>query len=173
MNKYFSQNSSESSSLDENSTLMSPIESEILKRRLLWHGIFICTLGFIIGLFIPLYTNPRAGLATHVIGITEGLFIIAIGFCYQEVKLQLWVAKLNFWLLLVSGYCGLLGEFLGATFGVNRILVITAMGLPESYAWLETSVEIVTKTISVFIFLSCFIILYGLRGNKSEPSLKK
>ncbi|MEO1376347.1 MAG: hypothetical protein AAFW70_18985 [Cyanobacteria bacterium J06635_10] len=160
-----------SESLNKPYTLMNSIESEAFKRKLLWHGIFLCTLGFIVGLFIPLYANPRAGLATHLLGITEGLFLVAIGFCYGELKLPLVVAKLNFWMLLVSAYFGLFGEFLGATLGVNRILVVTGIGLPENNPWLETSIELIIKCISIFILLSCFIVLFGLRGTKSNSNL--
>lgn len=161
---------SQSNLIDKSSTPMNSLQSEVLKRRLLWYGIFLCTLAFIVGLFIPLYANPRAGLATHVLGITEGLFLVVIGFCYPLLRLPLWLARVNFWMLVVSAYVGMLSEFLGATFGLNRMLVVTAMGLPESTPWLETSFEIVIKGISVFILISCFIVLFGLRETKSNSS---
>ena len=163
---------SQSSLIDKPFAAMNSLQSEILKRRLLWHGILLCTLGFIVGLFIPLYSNPRAGLSTHLLGITQGLFLAIIGFCYPELKLPLWLARLNFWMLVISAYLGMIGEFLGATFGLNRMLVVTAMGLPESTPWLETSIEIVIKGISIFVLLSCFIILFGLRQTKNNSSLQ-
>jgi (hydroxyamino)benzene mutase len=149
------------------SQLMDSIQSENFKRRLLWHGLFLCTLGFIVGFFIPLYANPRAGLATHLLGITEGLFIAVIGFCYPQLKLPYWVAIANFWMLLFSAYIGIVGEFLGATFGLTRVFIITAIGFKETIPWLETVVEVSIKGISSFIILSCFIVLYGLRKDSS------
>lgn len=160
----------QSNLFQQSSSLMDNSQSEDFKRRLLWHGIFLCTLAFIVGLFIPLYTNPRAGLATHLLGITQGIFLAVIGFCYPQLKLAFWVARANFWMLLISAYVGMIGEFLGAVFGLTRVFVITAMGLPESITWLETSVEIAIKGISSFILLSCFIVLYGLRKTKSDSS---
>lgn len=157
---------SQSNSLDKLSITNDTIFREVLKRRLLWHGIFLCTLGFSAGLFIPLYANPRAGLATHLLGITEGLFIVAIGFCYPELKLSPRFGKINFWILLIGAYFGIFAEFLGAVFGLTRVFVITAMGLPETIPWLEMSVEIVIKGISILILLSCFIVLFGLRGTR-------
>ncbi|MEH2458930.1 hypothetical protein [Nostoc sp.] len=159
---------SESHLLKAPSSLMDSIHSEAFKHRLLWHGIFLCTLGFIVGLFIPFYANPRAGLATHLLGITQGLFLAVIGLCYPQLKLPLWVAKANFWMLLISAYLGIIGEFLGAVFGLTRVFVITAMGLPEGIPWLETGVEIAIKGISSFIIFSCFIVLFGLRQSKSN-----
>jgi (hydroxyamino)benzene mutase len=141
-------------------------QSETFKRKLLWHGIFICTLAFIIGLFIPLYANPRAGLATHIIGITEGLFLAIAGFAYPQLKLSFSIALTGFWMLLISAYVGLLGEFLSAAFGLKRILVITGAGMAEGNVWMETSVEIATKGISVLLIVGCAIVLFGLREIK-------
>lgn len=143
-------------------------QSDDFKRRLLWHGIFLCTLGFIIGLFIPLYANPRAGLATHLLGITEGIFLAVVGLVYPNLKLSLFNAKLAFWMLLISAYVGLLGEFLGAAFGLTKVFLITAQGLTPSIAWMETSVEIAIKGISLFLLLACFILLFGLRQTKNH-----
>jgi hydroxylaminobenzene mutase len=142
---------------------------EQIKRQLLWHGIFICTLAFIIGLFIPLYANPRAGLAAHVLGITEGMFLAIIGFVYPQLKLSFFLAQSNFWMLIISAYVGLLGQFLSAAFGLKRILVITGAGMAEGNVWMETSVEIATKGISVLLIAACAIVLFGLReGEKAE-----
>jgi (hydroxyamino)benzene mutase len=138
-------------------------QAETFKRRLLWHGIFICTLGFIIGLFIPLYANPRAGLAAHVLGITEGMFLAIAGFAYPQLKLSFLLARSSFWMLIISAYVGLLGQFLSAAFGLKRILVITGAGTGEGNIWMETIVEIATKSISVLLIFACAIVLFGLR----------
>jgi (hydroxyamino)benzene mutase len=143
-------------------------QSEIFKRRLLWHGIFLCTLAFIIGLFIPLYANPRAGLAAHVLGITEGMFLAIVGFVYPQLKLPFSLAQTSFWMLIISAYVGLLGQFLSSAFGLKRILVITGTGTAEGNFWMETSVEIATKGISVLLLIACAIVLFGLRKTENE-----
>lgn len=162
---------SQSNLLGTLSSEMNSIQSEAFKRGLLWHGIFICLLGFVAGLFLPLYANPRAGLATHLLGITQGVFLAVIGLSYPQLKLPLWVARANFWMLLISAYVGMIAELLGAAFGLSRMFIITAMGLPEGIPWLETSTEIAIKGISNFILLSCLIVLFGLRKTKSDSSL--
>ncbi|MGH7997889.1 MAG: hypothetical protein ACREPR_00245 [Brasilonema sp.] len=149
---------------------MDSIQSQEFKHTLLWHGIFICLLGFVAGLFLPLYANPRTGLATHLLGITQGVFLAVIGLSYPQLKLPLWVARANVWMLLISAYVGLIAEFLAAVFGLSRMFLITAMGLPEGIPWLETSTEIAIKGISSFILLSCLIVLFGLRKTKSSST---
>lgn len=149
-------------------TLLNKLESEDFKRRLLWHGICLCTIGFIAGLFIPLYVNPRAGLATHLLGITEGLFLAVVGLCYPQLKLPLGLAKANFWMLVISAYVGIAGEFSGAIFGLTRVFIITAKGLPEANLLMETIVEISIKGISALVILSCLITLFGLSRKQNN-----
>lgn len=160
----------QSNLLDTPSSLMDSITSNDFKRRLLWHGVFLCTLGFIAGLFIPLYANPRTGLATHLLGITQGLFLAVIGLSYPQLKISTWLARVTYWLLFVSAYVGMLGEFLGAAFGLSRTFIVTAKGLPEGILWLENVVDTSIKTISLFVFFACFVVLYGLRKTKSDSN---
>ncbi len=155
------------------SHLMNFIESETFKRRLLWHGIFICTLAFIIGLFIPLYANPRAGLAAHVLGITEGMFLAIIGFAYPQLKLSFFFARSSFWMLIISAYVGLFGQFLSSAFGLKRILVITGEGMNEGNLWMETSLEVATKAISISLLVACAIVLFGLRESQRDSDSKE
>ncbi|MBW4491194.1 MAG: hypothetical protein KME12_25840 [Trichocoleus desertorum ATA4-8-CV12] len=56
----------------------------VKQRRFLWHGFFLFFVGCIIPLFIPLYSNPRAGLAAHTIGLTLGLFASAV-YCLPDI----------------------------------------------------------------------------------------
>jgi (hydroxyamino)benzene mutase len=156
--------------LEQPSSMMDSIQAEAFKRSLLWHGIFLCTLGFIVAFFIPLYANPRAGLATHLLGITQGVFLAVMGLSYPQLKLSLLLGRINFWMIVISAYVGMIGEFLGAAFGLTRVFIVTAVGLPGGIPWLETSVEVAIKGISLFILFSCFIVLYGLRGTKNDTS---
>lgn len=155
------------------SSEMNSIQSEAFKRSLLWHGILFCTLGFILGLLIPLYANPRAGLAAHTLSITQGIFLAIIGFSYPYLKLPFWIARAAFWSVLLSAYVGVIGQILAAAFALVRIFPMTGQGLPEGPAWLETAVEIPTKALTTFLLLACFVILYGLRQIKTDATSQK
>jgi hydroxylaminobenzene mutase len=159
---------SQSNLLETPSSLMDNIQAEAFKRGLLWHGIFITTLGFLLGLCIPLYANPRAGLAAHALAVTQGMFLAIIGFAYPQLNLSFWMARASYWMFLISAYTGVLSQVLGAAFELTRVFPVTAKGLPEGISWLETAVEIPTKAITLFILLACFIVLFGLRGTKAD-----
>jgi (hydroxyamino)benzene mutase len=138
------------------------------KRRFLWHGFFLCFLGFIVPLFMPFYANPRTGLATHLLGITSGLFLMGVGLTLPYLKISQWIAKVKFWLLLVSSYIGLVAEFLGALFGLKNVFIVTGKDSLGGALWLEIGVEVSIKTITAFILVSCLIILFGLRRIKEN-----
>lgn len=149
-------------------TLLNQYEIEEYRRSFLWHGFFLFFLGCIIPLFIPLYTNPRAGLAAHTIGLSLGTFLICVGLALPYIQLSKLLAKVTFWFLLLSSYVGLGSQVLGAAIGLTKTLLITAKGFPQGPLWIETSVEIAVKVITSFVFFACIIILFGLRRVKVE-----
>ena len=140
------------------------------RRRFLWHGFFLFFLGCIIPLFIPWYSNPRAGLAAHTIGLTLGMFLICVGLALPYIRFSRLLAKATFWLLIISSYVGLGAQVLGAVIGLTKTLLITANGFPEGPFWIEISVEIAVKIITSFVFFACIIILFSLRRVKVDSS---
>lgn len=147
-------------------TSTSPLEQNLsheYRRRFLWHGFFLCTLAFLIAPFLPLYTNPRAGLATHLIGITTGILLMAVGLAFPYLSLSEFLAQVIFWLLVPSFYIGFACQFLGALFGLTKMFPITGEGFTGGAAWMEIVVSIATKGITVTTILGCIIIIYGLR----------
>jgi len=49
------------------------------KRRLLWHGMFLFLLGLLTGLIEPQFHNLRMGLAAHLEGVMNDIFLVALG----------------------------------------------------------------------------------------------
>lgn len=152
----------------------SPLEqdsSHEYRRRFLRHGFSLCTLAFLIAPFLPLYANPRAGLATHLIGITTGILLMAVGLAFPYLSLSEFLAQVIFWLLVPSFYVGFAGEFLGALFGLTKMFPITGQGFTGGATWMETGVSIANKGITVTTILGCIIIIYGLRRVKKVTLL--
>ena len=61
------------------------IDVEDSKRRLMWHGMFLFLLGLLTGLVEAHFTNPRMGLAAHLEGVMNGIFLVALGAIWTEV----------------------------------------------------------------------------------------
>ncbi len=58
------------------------------KRRLFWHGMFLFLLGLVTGFFEQKFTNMRMGLTAHLEGLMNGIFLVALGAAWTEVKLS-------------------------------------------------------------------------------------
>ena len=59
------------------------------KRGLIRHGITLFLVGLLTGFIIPLTANPRAGLASHLEGVMNGTFLLALGCAWSELRLGL------------------------------------------------------------------------------------
>ena len=45
-------------------------------RQLMWHGMFLFLLGLLTGLAEQQFTNMRMGLAAHLEGVINGIFLV-------------------------------------------------------------------------------------------------
>ncbi len=61
-------------------------DMEDSKRRLLWHGMFLFLLGLITGFVEQKFSNPRMGLAAHLEGVMNGIFLVAPGAAWADLR---------------------------------------------------------------------------------------
>ena len=54
------------------------------RRRLLFHGIALFLLGLLTGLAEQHFANVRMGLAAHLEGVMNGIFLLAVGAVWSE-----------------------------------------------------------------------------------------
>ena len=60
---------------------------EDTQRRLIWHGTFLFLLGLITGFAESSFANVRMGLAAHLEGVMNGIFLVAFGSAWAKVRL--------------------------------------------------------------------------------------
>jgi len=53
----------------------------------MWHGMFLFMLGLLTGFVEQRFANIRMGLAAHLEGVTNGIFLLALGTAWTEVRL--------------------------------------------------------------------------------------
>lgn len=58
------------------------------RRRLLFHGIALFLIGLLTGLFEQHFVNVRMALAAHLEGVINGIFLLAAGAIWSEVRLS-------------------------------------------------------------------------------------
>lgn len=132
------------------------------KRRILWHGMFLFLLGLFTGFAETHFSNPRMGLVSHLEGVMNGTFLIALGAAWGEVKLSPMLSATTFWVALYGTYSNWAATGLAAILGTGALSPITApgrMGLP----WQENLVTFGLMSCGLAIIATAILVLWGLR----------
>jgi (hydroxyamino)benzene mutase len=132
-------------------------------RRLMWHGMCLFLLGLLTGFAEPLFANVRMGLAAHLEGLMNGIFLIALGAVWLEVRLSPTMKAVAFWTALFGTYANWLITSLAAVFGTAALSPITGAG-HSGKPWQESFVTIGFLSVGIAIVASSAIVLWGLRA---------
>lgn len=138
-------------------------------RRLLQLGVLLFLLGLIVGLTVPLLTNPRMGLASHLEGITNGIFLILIGLLWQRLDLSKTGFTALFWLALYGTFANLLATFLAAVWGAGASMPIAGLGHRGSRLQ-ETVIDLLLFSLSAAMVAVCVLLLWGLRRSPGDET---
>src|SRR5689334_3094236 len=134
-----------------------------IKRRLLWHGMFLFLLGLLTGMVEQSFANPRMGLAAHLEGVMNGTFVIALGAVWNEVRLAGRWKTAAYWGTLYGTYANWAVTTLAAVFGAVAMSPITAAGREAATAWKESLVTLGFLSVGVVMIAAVVLILFGLR----------
>ena len=131
------------------------------KRRLMWHGMFLFLLGLLTGLVEQHFSNPRMGLAAHLEGVMNGIFLVALGAIWAEVRLFAPLRAGAYWSALYGTYVNWAVTTLAAIFGAATLSPIT--GGRGALPWQETVVTVGFMTVGIAIIAASVLVLWGLR----------
>jgi len=134
------------------------------RRRLIWHGMFLFLLGLLTGLVEQKFSNVRMGLAAHLEGVMNGIFLVALGAVWAEVRLASRAEIAAFWGVLYGTYANWAFTTLAAIFGTGAMSPITAPN-HLALAWQESVVTFGFMSVGIAIIASSILILWGLRRN--------
>ena len=135
---------------------------EDTKRRLLWHGMFLFLIGLLTGLAEQKFNNPRMGLAAHLEGVMNGIFLVALGAIWTEVRLSPRLKAAAYWSALYGTYVNWAVTTLAAIFGTAAMSPITAAG-HSAQPWQESFTTFGFMSVGIAIIASSILILWGLR----------
>lgn len=89
---------------------------ETANRRLMWHGMFLFLLGLITGFLEQHFTNVRMGLAAHLEGVMNGIFLLVLGATWPQIQLPRAAKGSAYWTALYGTYVNWLFTTLAAVF---------------------------------------------------------
>ena len=136
---------------------------ETANRRLMWHGMFLFLLGLITGFLEQHFANVRMGLAAHLEGVMNGIFLLALGAIWTQVQLPRAAKGAAYWTALYSAYMNWLVRTLAAAFGTAALSPITAAG-HTGKPWQESLVTAGFMSVGLAIVAGSLLLLLGPTG---------
>jgi (hydroxyamino)benzene mutase len=134
-------------------------------RRLMRYGMFLFLLGLLTGLLEQRFTNMRMGLAAHLEGVMNGIFLVALGAVWTEVRLSAPASAAAYWTALYGTYVNWLSTTLAAVLGTAAANPISAAG-HHGQPWQESLVGAGFLSVSVAIIAASLLVLWGLRARE-------
>lgn len=135
---------------------------ETQSQRLIFLGVTLFLLGLIVGLFVPMFANPRMGLSSHIEGILNGIFLIVLGLIWSKINLSERWLKINFWLAIYGTFANWFAMLFAAVFNAGKMLNIAAEG-KEGPPLAEAIVTFLLLSLSAAMIALCIITLVGLK----------
>ena len=136
-------------------------------RRLMWHGMFLFLIGLITGFLEQHFANVRMGLAAHLEGVMNGIFLLALGGAWSAVNLRPAMKATAYWTVLYGSYMNWVFTTLAAIFGTGALSPITAPGR-AGQPWQEALVTAGFMSVGIVIVFSTILILWGLRAKPAQ-----
>jgi len=146
---------------------MASASQERTGRRLLQVGVVLFLLGLLAGFAIPSLANPRMGLASHLEGVMNGTFVIAVGLMWSKLVLSERLLRAAFWLIVYGTLANWTATFLAAAWGAGAMMPIAAQGHGGT-AGQEGVIRVMLISLALAMVSVCVLLLVGLRSPGAE-----
>jgi (hydroxyamino)benzene mutase len=130
---------------------------------LLFFGILLFLFGLVIGLFIPLMTNPRMGLSAHLEGTLNGIFLVTLGLIWSKIIINDKWLTATFWLTIYGSFANFISVTIAAITGAGKMMPIA--GGKSGSIVTEGFITFLLISLSLAMIAACSIVLVGLYKN--------
>lgn len=144
--------------------------TEILRQghRLLQVGITLFLIALVVGLFVPKFTVPRIGLSVHLLGITQGIFLMLLGSLWPRLRLSRLVLKIAFWLAVYGCLSAWTTTLFAGIWGAGNRMLPLAAGAAHGTRLQETLIALGLRSAALALIVAAVLILWGLRSFAPE-----
>lgn len=134
-------------------------------RKLLRAGTVLCLLALLTGLAIPAFANPRMGLAAHVGGLMNGMFLLIVGLAWKELELGERAQAATFLALIAGTFGNWASTVAAAAWGTASLTPIAGAGF-GSTRFQETAVTLGLVGVGIAMLAGVAALLVGLRPRR-------
>jgi hydroxylaminobenzene mutase len=131
--------------------------------RLLQAGGLLFLLGLVVGLGVPRFTVPRLALSTHLLGITQGTFLMVGGLLWPKLRLTRPASGIGRVLAIYGCLAAWTANLFGAAWGAGASMVPMAAGGARGSAIQEGTIRLLLISAAVSLVCVAALILWGLR----------
>ena len=131
-------------------------------------GFVLIFLALMTGFGMPFFVNTRLGLASHIVGITGGLVLIALGALAGSFVLGKRSAAVMMATWVYAAYANWLACLIGAITGASRLTPIAGAGTSAD-ALSEGVVSFLLQSLAVAALVGTALAVWGFR--KPKPAL--
>lgn len=137
------------------------------ERRLLRHGFVLFLLALLTGIAAYRLVNPRMGVAAHVEGVVNGIFLVVLGLAWPRLALTGRIASAAYWAGLVGAYANWAIPLFSAAVGASQPK-LAGQGFSAA-PWAETLIQATPLAGVAAPILCTALVLWGLRGSSEPP----
>jgi (hydroxyamino)benzene mutase len=124
-------------------------------------GILLFLLGLLTGLAGPKLKNPRMGLASHLEGVMNGMFLVILGLVWPRLGLSHAWLVVTFWLIVYAAFANWVATLLAAAWGAGAQMPIAA-GNHKAAPRRERVIGFLLVSLALCVIAACVVILVGL-----------
>ena len=127
--------------------------------------------GLITGFVMTNFRNPRMGLAAHLEGVMNGMFLVIAGLIWEELNLSGRLKNITWGCLVYGGIVNWLVTLLAACFGTSKMTPLAGRGFSGS-PMQEQVITIGFASVGMTMVFSLLVIIYGLKGRYSKGDVQ-
>lgn len=136
---------------------------KLQSNQLLFAGILLFLLGLLVGFLIPVFSNPRMGLSTHLEGVLNGIFLVVLGLLWHRLALSNKLLTTTFRLTIYGSFANFIAVLLGAITGAGKMMPIA--GGEEGTPIIEGIISFLLISLALAMVAVCILTLIGLYKN--------
>jgi (hydroxyamino)benzene mutase len=125
-------------------------------------GFVLILLALLTGFGMPFFVSPRLGLAAHIVGITGGLVLIALGALADKFNLGSRAAAVMMVSWIYAAYANWAACLIGGITGASRLTPIAGAGT-KGTALAEGVVSFLLQSLAVAAIVGTALAVWGFR----------
>ena len=134
--------------------------------RLLQVGATLFLIALFVGIAIPAFAVPRLGLSTHLLGITQGIFLLVLGLVWPRLTLGPLQARAANGLAVYGCLAPWTANLLGAIWGAGSSMLPMAAGAARGSDLQEAVIRVLLVSGALSLVSTMVLVVWGLRRQR-------